>query len=170
MNSIEKSAVDFLSSQSYAVVGVSTRRPGAANAVYAALLKRGVIVLPVNPKIEKYDDRPCYPNLESLPQKVEAVVVVTGPGVAEEIARQAVRTGVKKIWFHSAFGTTPRLGKEAALRQGSVSDGALRICRQAGMAVIPGACPMMFIGDAGHRMMRRFLRWTGALEVPEEKA
>ena len=51
---------------------------------------------------------------------------------------------------------------------GSVSEQAVDFCRQKGIMVIPGGCPMMFCGkvDFGHKMMR----WTLSLtrKLPKE--
>jgi hypothetical protein len=47
----------------------------------------------------------------------------------------------------------------------SVSPEAVDLCRAEGIAVIAGACPMMYVreADVGHRCMRWLLRLTGGL-------
>ena len=47
----------------------------------------------------------------------------------------------------------------------SVSPEAVAFCRAQGIAVIAGACPMMYVrgADLGHRCMRWLLRLTGGL-------
>jgi hypothetical protein len=53
------------------------------------------------------------------------------------------------------------MGKKAS----SVSPAAVEYCRQRGISVIAGACPMMYGdgADLGHRCMRLILRLTGGL-------
>jgi hypothetical protein len=62
--------------------------------------------------------------------------------------------------MHRSFGT------------GSVSEEAVNLCREKGIEVIPGACPMMFCEpvDFGHRCMRWLLKVTGGLPAPESGA
>jgi hypothetical protein len=48
----------------------------------------------------------------------------------------------------------------------SVSQDAVRLARQHGLAVIPGSCPNQFLpSDFGHRMMRVIWRTLGFLKV-----
>ena len=69
--------------------------------------------------------------------------------------------------MHCLLGTRPRFLKGLAASMGSVSPEAVRLCRENGIAVIPGSCPMQFLGDDfGHTCMRGILRATGALEIP----
>jgi hypothetical protein len=58
--------------------------------------------------------------------------------------------GVTHVWFHRSFG------------QGSVSDEAVRECREHGMVPIVGGCPLMYAEpvDVAHRCMRWWLRWV----------
>ena len=51
---------------------------------------------------------------------------------------------------------------------GSVSEPAAQYCREHGIAVIPGGCPMMFCEpvDFGHKCIRFFLRLSGGLPTP----
>ncbi len=95
-------------------------------------------------------------------------MIVTKPAIAEDLARQCVKAGVPRVWLHCMLGTRPRLFKGLAANLGSVSPEAVRICQENGIEVIPGSCPMQFLGeDFGHTCMRGLLRMTGALEVPE---
>jgi hypothetical protein len=50
-----------------------------------------------------------------------------------------------------------------------MSESAVAFCREKGIAVIPGSCPMMFCEpvDVAHRCMRWFFKVTGKLPRPE---
>jgi predicted CoA-binding protein len=95
----------------------------------------------------------CFPDLKDIPDVVDAVVIVTRPGVSEEIVQQRAERGVSRVWLHRSFG------------KGSVSDAAARFCEAHNITVIPGGCPMMFCPpvDFGHKCMRGVLRLTGGL-------
>jgi hypothetical protein len=68
--------------------------------------------------------------------------------------------------MHCALGTSPKVGKDAAAKIGSVSPEATRLCQENGIAVIPGACPNMFFeADFGHVCMKGVLRLMGSMSV-----
>jgi hypothetical protein len=50
-----------------------------------------------------------------------------------------------------------------SIGQGSVSDEAIRACREHGIACIAGGCPLMYCQpvDVAHRCARTLLRWAG---------
>jgi hypothetical protein len=56
------------------------------------------------------------------------------------------------------MGTKPGLGAGAT----SVSQEAVRLCQENGIAVIPGSCPNQFLNpDFGHALMRVMFRTIG---------
>lgn len=144
---------DFLAQKRIAVAGVSRSEKEAANLIYRKLRDSGYEVFAVNPKADQVEGDPCFPDLKSIPGKVDGVVISTPPETAEEIARECAEVGVPRVWMHRSFGT------------GSVSEAATRYCEANGIAVIPGGCPMMFCDpvDFGHKCMRWVLRLTGGL-------
>ena len=142
---------DFLAQKKIAVVGVSDKRETGCNLAYKKLKENGYQVYAVNPRIPTYDGQACYPDLKSLPEKVDAVFVLTSPKVTEEIVQQCVDLGIKHVWMHCMLGTKPGL----AAGMTSVSQSAVEMCKANGIAVIPGSCPNQFLNaDFGHKMMR----------------
>jgi hypothetical protein len=59
-----------------------------------------------------------------------------------------VYRGVERVWLHRGAG------------EGASSEAALATCRAHGIAVVDGACPMMFLDHPGfvHRVHRVMLR------------
>lgn len=164
---IDDLAKDFLAQQRIAVAGVSLTRDDAANLIYRTLRKRGYTVYAMNPHLDEFDGDPCYPDVASLPGVPDGLVIVTRPDAAEDLVRQCIASGVPRVWMHCALGTQPRFLKDLATSISSVSPEAVRLCRENGIAVIPGSCPLQFLGDdVGHTCMRGFLRATGALQLP----
>lgn len=156
MSDLTAAIEQFLALKRIAVVGVSRKGTEAANIVYKKLKSSGFEVFPVNPKAEAVEGDPCYPDIASIPGGVEGVFIATHPDVTSSIVEQCRQTGVGQVWIHRSFG------------QGSVSDEAVELCKKAGIAVIPGACPMMFCEpvDLGHKCMRWILRFTVGLPRP----
>jgi predicted CoA-binding protein len=166
MSTIDTLAKDFLDQERIAVAGVSVTKQEPANLIYETLRKRGYTVYAINPHITSFLDDPCYPDLFSLPEKPDGLVIVTRPAVAEALVRQCALAGVPRVWLHSMLGTRPRFMKKVAASITSVSPEAVRLCQESGITVIPGSCPMQWLGeDFGHTCMRGVLRVTGALEV-----
>ena len=162
MAKIDELVQDFLAQKKIAVVGVSDQRETGCNANYKKFKETGYQVYAVNPRITTYEGDPCYPDLKSLPEKPEAVFILASPKVTEQIVRQCVDLGVKHVWMHCMMGTKPGL----AASMSSVSPEAVRLCRENGIAVIPGSCPNQFLKpDFGHGMMRGLWRTFGFLSV-----
>ncbi|MBI3359994.1 MAG: CoA-binding protein [Chloroflexi bacterium] len=165
MNTIDSLVQDFLAQKRIAVVGVSRTREDAANLNYRKLRGAGYRVFAVNPNTQTFDGDPCYPDLKSIPEKVDGVLVVTNPSNTEQIARQCVELGIPRMWMHCSLGARPFL-PDLAAKITSASPEAVRLCREHKIAVIPGGCPMMFCPpvDFGHACMRGVLRLTGSLQ------
>jgi predicted CoA-binding protein len=162
MAKIDTLVQDFLAQKKIAVVGVSDKRETGSNMAYKKFKASGYQVFPVNPRISTFEGDPCYPDLKSLPEKPEAVFILTNPKVTEQIVQQCVDLGVKHVWMHCMMGTKPGL----ATSMSSVSPEAVRLCRENGIAVIPGTCPNQFLQpDFFHGIMRGVWRTFGFLTV-----
>jgi predicted CoA-binding protein len=162
MNKLDNLVQDFLAQKKIAVVGVSTKRETGCNVAYKKFKETGYQVYAVNPHLSTYDGQPCYADLKSIPEKVDAVFILTSPRVAEQMVQQCVDLGIKHVWMHCMMGTKPGL----AAGMTSVSQSAVELCKANGIAVIPGACPNQFLKpDFGHAMMRGMWRLFGFMNV-----
>lgn len=153
MSSLRERAEEFLALRRIAVTGVSRSSGEAANLIYRKLRDTGYDVVPVNPKAERVEGDACYADLGSVPGAVDGVVIATPPAAAEAIVHQCHALGIRRVWMHRSLG------------RGSVSEAAVRFCREHDIAVIPGGCPMMFCEpvDVGHRCLRWLLARIGKL-------
>ena len=147
---------DFLAQKRIAVAGVSrdTSQHAASNLIYRRLKSTGHDVFAVNPHMHSFDGDRCYPDVQSIPDGVDGVVVVTRPETTARIVRDCNDAGVRRVWMHQSIG-----------RGSSVSPEAVEYCRQHDISVIAGGCPMMY-GDGvdfGHACMRWLLKLTGGL-------
>ena len=163
MTKIEPLVKDFLAQEKIAVVGVSDKRETGCNLAYRKFKEAGYEVSAVNPRLTSFEGDPCYPDLKSIPEKPEAVFILTNPKVSEQIVQQCVDLGIKQVWMHCLMGTKPGL----AAGMTSVSPEAVRMCRENGITVIPGSCPNQFLKpDFGHALMRVMFRTIGFHRVP----
>ncbi len=150
MPTLPRSVADFLSSRRIAIAGVS-RSQGVGNAIFRKLRDAGHEVVPVNPHAAELEGVPCYPDLRSIPGEIDAVVFASHPRFALDLVHQAGERGVRRIWFHRSFGA------------GSVSEEAVRECRERGIEPIVGGCPLMYCPpvDLFHRGICWWLRRGG---------
>ena len=147
---------EFLAQKRIAVAGVSrngSQHP-VGNLIYRRLKTTGHDVFAVNPQIRTFEGDRCYPDLQSIPGGVDGVMIITRPETTERIVRDCNDAGVPRVWMHQSLG-----------KGSSVSPEAVEYCRQHGISVIAGACPMMYGdgADFGHTCMRWILRVTGGL-------
>lgn len=151
MATVPDSVARFLEGKRIAVAGVSRRGDTAANAILKKLRTCGYTVFPVNPNADVIDGAPCYPDIASIPDGVDGVVIATHPKVSAAIVRQCKDCGVARVWFHRSFGA------------GSVSEEAIQACEALGMDCIVGGCPLMFCDpvDVGHKCMKWWLQRSG---------
>ena len=153
---------DFLAQKRIAVVGVSDKRETGCNLAYNKFKDNGYQVYAVNPRISTFNGAPCYPDLRSIPDKVDAVFILTNPKVTDEIVDQCIDLGIKHIWMHCMMGTKPGLVSGMT----SVSQSAVEKASASGIAVIPGSCPNQFLKpDFGHAAMRVLWRMFGFMGV-----
>jgi predicted CoA-binding protein len=162
MAKIDPLVEDFLAQKKIAVVGVSDKRETGCNLAYRKFKENGYTVSAVNPRLESFEGDPCYPDLQSIPEKPDAVFILTNPKISEQIVQQCVDLGIERVWMHCLMGTKPGL----AASMTSVSPEAVRLCQENGIQVIPGSCPNQFLKpDFGHSLMRMMFRTFGFLKI-----
>ena len=153
MSETPRPILQFLRGKRIAVAGVSRSPNQAANAVFNKLRDSGYDAVPINPNASELEGVRCYPDLRSIPGKIDGLVIATHPSVAVDLVRQSEETGVNRVWFHRSFG------------EGSVSDAAVRECEAHGIECIVGGCPLMFLQpvDIAHRCMGWWLLRRGRI-------
>ena len=123
---------DFVSQKQLAVVGVSRGGKKFGNVAYRELRAKGYRLFPVHPYAESIEGDSCYPNLKSLPEPVDGVLIVVPPAQTEQVVREAAKAGIHRVW----------------MQQGAESPTAIRFCQEHGMSEVHGECIMMFAHDS----------------------
>ncbi len=118
---------EFLALKSLAVGGASRNRSKFGNRVFLDLRRKGYTVYPVNPNTGEVEGDRCFPDLASLPEPVEGLVLVTPPEVSLELVRQALQAGIRRVW----------------LQPGAESYAVLDFCADNGITVISDECIMV---------------------------
>ena len=141
MNS-KKVIEDFIAQKKIAVVGVSRKKTNFGNAIYKELKQKGYNVFPINPHMNTFEGDTCYPDLLSLPEKVDAVIINVPPAQTEKVVREAKQAGINKVW----------------LQQGSQSESAIKFCEENEFDCVSNECILMFAQPSA--FIHRAHRWV----------
>jgi predicted CoA-binding protein len=155
MDQVYKQRVDhFLACKNIAVAGYSRDPKQVANNLYAKFEKNGYKVFGLNPKAEEIKEIPCYPNLKSIPEKPDAVMISTPPEGSMEVIRECIELNIKHAWIHCSIG------------EGSYHKEAIELAEKNGIEIIPRGCPNMFLkADGFHLCMKWFMNLQGRLKI-----
>lgn len=135
---------DFLAQRRLAFVGVS-HDPGEFSAsVYRELKGHGYEMLAVNPHAQEVDGDPCVATVADLPDDVDGAIVMVPPESSAGVVQDCIDHGIPRVWLHKGAGPS------------ADTEEAVTLCREHGVHVVDGACPMMFMDDAAwfHRVHR----------------
>lgn len=111
--------------QVIAMVGLSPKDDRPSNVVARFLMARGYTVIPVNPGQREILGQPCYPDLKSIPVKVDMVDVFRNAADVPPIAADAVAIGARSLW----------------LQLGVINPEAAAAASAAGLDVVMDRCP-----------------------------
>jgi uncharacterized protein len=124
---------DFLAQKRIAIVGMSREAKSMSEMVFKELSKRGYDVVPVNPKAQEVMGRKCFARVQDIQPAVDGVLLMTPPAATESVVKDCAACGIQRVWMHRGVG------------QGAVNEKAIEVCRERGIRVIPGECPLMFL-------------------------
>ena len=82
---------------------VSANEEKVSNHVGAYLQGPGYRVIPVNPTAEKILGEKSYPDLESIPEKVDVVQVFRRPEDVPPVVESAIKIGAKVVWMQEGI-------------------------------------------------------------------
>lgn len=139
-------AEEFLTQRHIAVVGVSRNPNEFANELYRNLRDGGRTLYPVNINggVRIIEGDTAYRTVFQVPDPVDGVIIMLPPSQTVYVVQQAIARGIERVWMFRGVG------------RGSVSHTATSLCVDAGISVIEGGCPMMFLEPVRgvHRLHR----------------
>jgi predicted CoA-binding protein len=131
MSKTDRRAIEqFLSGDSFAVVGASSNREKFGNKVLRAYLQAGRRVFPVNPGAKEIEGLTSYPDIASLPEPVHGISIVTPPEVTENIVEQAAAAGVRFIWMQPGAESAAAIQKAIELGLKLIHSGPCALVEQ----------------------------------------
>ena len=123
----------FLGHDRLAMVGVSRDPKHFSRYLLKELRTRGYDVVAVNPSATEIEGHPCFANVKAIEPPVEAALLMTPPPETINVVQDCADAGIHEIWMHRGGG------------RGAVSSVAVAFCREKGMHVVEGECPLMFL-------------------------
>ncbi|MCK4904698.1 CoA-binding protein [bacterium] len=124
---MQKLVEDFLNQRSFAVVGSFRNETKYAYQIFKTLIEKGYEVFPVNMNISKVEGRVCYKTISDIPYSVDVVDIVTPPSVTEDILKECLQKGIKRVW----------------LQPGAESQEVVKFCKENDIKVIHNICVML---------------------------
>jgi predicted CoA-binding protein len=124
MNSDEMMKEILDSTETIASVGLSGNEEKVSHWVAVYLQGKGFRVIPVNPTTDKILGEKSYPDLESIPEKIDVVQVFRRPEDVPPVVESAIKIGAKVVW----------------MQEGIVNEEAAQMAREAGLQVVMDAC------------------------------
>ena len=115
------------SSKTIAIVGLSPKDDRPSFTVGSYLKEQGYRVIPVNPAATEILGEKSYPDLASIPEKIDAVDIFRRPEEVPPIVEDAIKIGAKAVWMQLGIKNQP----------------AAEIARQAGLDLVMDACMLM---------------------------
>jgi len=114
----------FENSTVVAVVGLSPNPDRPSNRVANYLKGNGYTIVAVNPETETVFDEKSYPDLSSIPVKVDVVDIFRRPDTVLPVVQEAVKIGAKTVW----------------MQEGVINEEAAEYAREAGLQVVMNKC------------------------------
>jgi uncharacterized protein len=127
LNSAETIEDILKRTKTIAVVGLTNKPGRAGQYVPEYLQSAGYRIIPVNPMIEEGLREKSYPDLLSVPEPVDLVLLFRRSEEVPPHVDEAIQVGARAIWMQSGI-----VNREAAEK-----------ARQAGLEVVMDACMMV---------------------------
>lgn len=124
MNSDKEMKEILLSAKTIASVGLSSNQEKESYWIASYLREQGYRIIPVNPTATEILGEKAYPDLSSVPEKVDVVQVFRKPEDVPPVVDEAIQIGAKVVW----------------MQEGISHEESAQKARAAGLQVIMDAC------------------------------
>ena len=114
----------LLTAKTIASFGLSSNPQKESYGIALYLKEQGYRIIPVNPTTPEVFGEKSYPDLESVPEKIDVVQVFRKPEDVPSVVDDAIKVGAKVIW----------------MQEGISHEEAAQKARDAGLKVVMDAC------------------------------
>ena len=120
MTATAQEQLQLANASTIAVVGISPRPERPSHYVALYLQEQGYRIIPVNPMLETVLGERCYPDLKSVPERVDMVNIFRRSEHVGPIVDDAIAIGAKYVW----------------MQDGGVDEAAAARAKEAGLLVV----------------------------------
>lgn len=124
MDHDEKLREILLSAKTIASVGLSSNQGKESFWIASYLKEQGYRIIPVNPTADEILGEKSYPDLQSVPEKIDVVQIFRKPEDVPPVVDDAIQVGAKVVW----------------MQEGIVNYEAAQKAEEAGLQVVMDAC------------------------------
>ncbi len=114
------------SSKTIAIVGLSPDKDRLSYEVATYLQQHGYRIIPVNPRASEILGEKCYPDLSSIPQRVDLVDIFRRSEEVFPIVKEAIKAGIKFVW----------------MQEGVINEEAAQLAGESGVPVVMDKCTL----------------------------
>jgi len=114
----------LLSTKTIAVVGLSSNPEKESYRIASYLKDQGYRIIPVNPTATEILGEKAYPDLVSVPEKIDVVEIFRKSEDVPPVVDEAIKAGAGVVW----------------MQEGIVNEEAAQKAREAGVQVVMDTC------------------------------
>lgn len=126
MSDRSETEIQLRESRTIAVVGMSPRPDRPSHYVAKYLMEQGYKVIPVNPAVDEVLGMKSYPDVVSIPERVDMVDIFRRSSQVPPVVEDAIAAGARFVWMQDGV-----VHEEAAAR-----------ARAAGLGVVMDNCTL----------------------------
>jgi uncharacterized protein len=110
-----------------AIVGLSPKLQRPSNMVGRYLIRAGYRIIGVNPGQQEILGLRCYPDLGSIPHRVDIVNIFRNSDVVMPIVEQAIEIGAAAVWMQLGIVNQPAARRAAEHGLEAVMDRCIKV-------------------------------------------
>ena len=141
----------FLAQKRLAVIGVSRNEHDFTRLLFRTFLEHGYDAVPVNPQLQEADGKRVFAHVGEVTPAVDRALVLTPAPANKLVVQECIAAGIPNIWLYGG------------VMHGADTPDVVEMCDRAGMTVVAGECPFMFLPHCGliHTLHGCIRRLTG---------
>ncbi len=141
----QSKAEEFLALNTLGIIGVSEKKQKFGNAIFNELKNKNKRIYQIHKSLTLVNDSLCYSSYESLPEKIDGLIISVKSSKVKPIIEEYHKAGVKNFW----------------IQQGSSSEDAIAYCKQNNINFISGKCILMFLEPVTsiHNFHKTLWKW-----------
>lgn len=134
---------DFLAQNRFVFIGVSRNARHFSRTVFREMAAHGYRLVPVNPEADEIEGARAFTDVRDVDGDIDGALLMTPATETLAAVEACAERGITRVWLHRGLGGP-----------GSTDPAAVTFCRERGISVVDGQCPLMFVGKPGwiHRL------------------